>query len=221
MHHRFIDHAKKFVTLTDEECERIIPYLTYQSIKKKEHLLKAEQVCSANYFITKGCLRYYFIKEDGTEQVVQFGIEDWWMTDYVSFDRQTPSLFAIQALENTDVIKLEREAMDKLLEVVPKLERYFRIVLQKAYAASQLRIHYIYNLTGEERYIQFSSSFPDFMQRVPQYMLASYLGFTPEFLSRVRSRESRGRRKVGKDRKSGSLKSQKEGKTVQDSKFKI
>ena len=184
----FFDHLRKYVTVTDEQCENITPFLTKESLRKKDHLLQTGQVCHAQYFITKGCLRYYFIKDDGTEQILQFGIENWWMTDYVSFDRQTPSLFAIQALEDTEMIKVERDAFEKMLVTVPSMERYFRIILQKAYAASQLRIHYVYNLSGEERYHQFNSMFPDFVQRIPQYMLASYLGFTPEFLSRVRGK---------------------------------
>jgi CRP-like cAMP-binding protein len=152
-------------------------------------ILAQGQICTANYFIVKGCFRMYLNTLDGTEQIIQFGIDNWWITDYTSLDSGKPSLFNIQALEKSSVVVVDKRVQEELFEKIPKLERYFRIILQRAYAASLTRIHYIFNLSGEERYHHFHRLFPEFVQRVPQYMLASYLGFTPEFLSKIRAKK--------------------------------
>ena len=182
-------HIKKFVPLTQLEEGILQSYFKSKSVKKKEHLLKEGQKCTANYFILKGCLRMYYITETGTEQIVQFAIDNWWLTDYSSLDSGKPSQFNIQAVENTEVAILDNEIQEELFKKIPALERYFRIILQKAYAASVMRLRYIFTQSGEERFHHFNNSFPEFVQRVPQYMLASYLGFTPEFLSKIRAKK--------------------------------
>jgi CRP-like cAMP-binding protein len=181
-------HIEKFVALGEEEKAKLIQYLNHKKLKKKELLLKEGQVCTANYFISKGCMRMYYINNKGIEQTTHFAIENWWMADYHSLDRQIPSQFYIQVIETCEIILLERRIEEELLLKVPALERYFRLIFQKTVAASQLRIKYIDDFTGEERYRHFNSNFPEFVQRVPQYMLASYLGFTPEFLSKIRAK---------------------------------
>ena len=114
-------------------------------------------------------------------------MENWWITDFMSFDQQSSSHFFIQSIENTELVSITHSELELLLKKVPQLERYFRLVVQRSYAASQLRIKYLFSQSGEERYHHFNSSFPEFVQRVPQYMLSSYLGFTPEFLSKIRA----------------------------------
>lgn len=190
MHQNLINHINRFVALTDEETEILTSYLKPKSLKKKEFLLIEGAICKANYFVKKGCFRLYFINEKGAEQILQFGIENWWITDLASLEYQSPSQFFIQALENGEVDVLEKRHEEELFEKVPKLERYFRIVLQKSYAASLRRIKIFSSQTAEERYTNFNNSFPEFVQRIPQYMLASYLGFTPEFLSKIRAKNS-------------------------------
>jgi len=133
----------------------------------------------------------YYINDNGVEQILHFGIENWWISDYSSMDRQMPSEFYLQAIEASEVAVLKKSVQEELLAKVPKLERYFRAIFQRAYAASQMRVKYIYTLTREERYHHFTNSFPGFVQRIPQYMLASYLGFTPEFLSKLRARKEK------------------------------
>ncbi len=182
-------HFQKYISLTAEEEEIIKPYLQISTVANKEYILQQGQICQANYFIANGCIRKYFTTDQGTEQIIQFAIDNWWITDYTSMDFQQPSLYTIQAVEESVIIVLKRSIEDELFRKVPALERYFRIILQRAFAASLNRIHYIYSFSGEERYRHFSNAFPEFVQRVPQYMLASYLGFTPEFLSKIRSRK--------------------------------
>ena len=187
MYSNLLTHINRFVKLSAEEEDMLSSYLNLAVLKKKEYLLEEGKICTANYFIQKGCFRTYFINEKGTEQILQFGIENWWITDYTSLESQSPSNFFIQAIENAEIVVLEKNIQEILFQKIPKLERYFRIILQKSYSASQLRIKYIFSLSGEERYHHFNNSFPEFVQRIPQYMLASYLGFSPEFLSKIRA----------------------------------
>lgn len=184
-----VTHIKKHINLTREETELLLSYLELKELKKKEFLLEAGQVCHENYFVTDGCLRMYLVTDKGTEQVIQFAIENWWMTDYFSFKSNMPSGYYIQAIEPTKVVAIKRHLQDELFEKLPSLEKYFRIVLEKAYAAQLNRIHYIFNLGGEEQYRMMVDRYPEFVQRVPQYMLASFLGITPEFLSKVRAKK--------------------------------
>ncbi|HEY5824379.1 MAG TPA: Crp/Fnr family transcriptional regulator [Cyclobacteriaceae bacterium] len=185
-----IAHIKNYISLDDKEALQLLTYFKLSSIVKKDLLLKEGDSCRHLHFVEKGCLRMYFVNDKGTEQITQFAIENWWMADYMSFERKTPSPFYIQAIENAEIISIDNLQQEELLKTIPKMERYFRMVLQRAYAAHQLRIKFLYDLSKEESYQHFISSFPGFAQRIPQYMLASYLGFTPEYLSEIRKKKS-------------------------------
>lgn len=185
-----IGHIQQYVTLSTTEIELLLTFLQPAALKKKDFLLKEGQVCKGNYFIESGCLRMFFVNEKGVEQITHFAIENWWMADYLSFIGQTPSQFNIQAIENTTVFAVDYQSQEELFRALPQLERYFRMVLLRAYAASQQRIKYVYDLSKEERYLHFTSNFPGFVQRIPQYMMASYLGFTPEYLSEIRKKNT-------------------------------
>jgi CRP-like cAMP-binding protein len=186
----FIDHVRKFVPLSDAEANSLLEFVEFATVKKKEMLVKEGKVCTGNYFVLKGCLRSYFLNDLKAEQITQFAIENWWLSDYMSYETGRPSSFFIQAIEPSEVLIVRRNMQDEMFETLPQMERYFRIIIQKAYAASQMRIRYIYGMTGKERYLHFSNLFPEFIQRIPQYMLASYLGFSAEFLSKIRAAKS-------------------------------
>ncbi|UOQ74031.1 Crp/Fnr family transcriptional regulator [Hymenobacter cellulosilyticus] len=188
MYAPLLAHIARYVTLTDAEAALLCSYLRVQTVERKELLLRERQVCGANYFVLRGCLRTYLVSEKGTEQTILFGIENWWLTDYASLDLQRPSEFNIQAVEATQVVVFSQEVQEEVFRQLPQLERYFRLVLQRAAAAALFRIKFLYSMSGEERYRHFSQAWPGFVQRVPQYMLASFLGFTPEFLSKIRAR---------------------------------
>lgn len=143
----------------------------------------------SNYFVLSGCFRLYLITDTGSEQILQFGIPNWWICDYQSLENKAPSDYYIQAVENSEVAILDRSIQQELFNKIPLLDRYFRLMVQRAYTASLKRIQYIFCQSAEERYWQFSNSFPEFIQQVPQYMLASFLGFTPEFLSTIRAKK--------------------------------
>jgi signal-transduction protein with cAMP-binding, CBS, and nucleotidyltransferase domain len=181
MYPELLAHIKRYVQLTPAEEQLLCEKLEPQKLKKKEFLLEAGKHCHGNYFVVKDKLN---------EQIIQFGIENWWITDYDGLMSKQASTCYIQAVEPSEVLLLNEKNQAMLFEQIPRLESYFRIMMQKAYVASQRRIGFIFNQTEEERYRHFSSRFPEFMQRVPQYMLASYLGFTPQFLSRLRAKKA-------------------------------
>ena len=185
----FIAHIRRYVDLSEEDVAKIASYISPLELKKKEYLLTAGQICRANYFVEKGCLRMFYINDKMTEVTMQFALETWWLSDYFSFARQMPSEYSIQAVEKSVVVAIDYRVQDKLFAEVPQLKRYFRIMMQRALAAAQLRVKLIYQLSKEEMYRHFNASFPAFFQRVPQYMIASYLGITPEYLSELRKKK--------------------------------
>lgn len=188
MYAPLLAHIARYVALTPEEADLLVSYLRPQTIARKGFLLREGQVCPASYFVLRGCLRTYFVSEKGTEQIIQFSIENWWVADYTSLDARTPSAYTIQAIEPTEVVAFDQGVQEEVYRRIPKLERYFRLILQRVAAAALFRTKVLFGLSGEERYHHFSAALPGFVQRVPQYMLASYLGFTPEFLSKIRAR---------------------------------
>ena len=190
MYQNFLTHLKKYISLNEEETALLLSGVKPITIKKKEFLIKEGQVCKGNYFVEQGLLRMFFINDKGVEQTTQFALENWWMADYMSLTKQTGSHFYIQAVETSTIIAIEHHKQDQLLAQLPQLERYFRLMMQRAYAAAQMRVKYFHVYSKEENYRQFVRLFPGFVQRIPQYMLASYLGFTPQFLSRIRAKKA-------------------------------
>lgn len=191
MYESLLKHLEKYIKLNPEEQKLLLSVLQYKKIVKKDFLLKEGQTCLSNFFVLSGCFRLYHIKDTGSEQILQFGIPDWWICDYQSFENKTASDYYIQAIENSEVAILDRNLQQDLFDKIPLIERYFRLMVQRAYSASLKRIQYIFCQSAEERYYQFSSSFPEFVQLIPQYMLASFLGFTPEFLSIIRAKKQK------------------------------
>ncbi len=184
----FKQHLRKFVDIDEEEFAEILSYFTVLEVGKKENLLAEGGMCKSCFFVLSGCLRMFFVNEKGVEQTTQFAIENWWITDNMAYEHEQPSAFYIQAVENSQVMILHRYSQEELLQQFPKMERYFRFIYQRAYAASQRRIKFLYEFTREELYHHFNDHYPEFVQRIPQYLIASYLGFTPEYLSEIRSR---------------------------------
>ena len=191
MKDNLIAHINKFVKLDEHEAGLVCDSVRLVEVKKKNFILTADEICRANYFVSKGCMRLYFINRNGQEQITQFGLENWWITDYSSLETGKPSVYYLQAIEDSELIGIDKKGYEELLLNVPKMERYFRIILQKAHTASMRRFEYFRDQTDEERYRYFVSLFPEFVQRIPQYMLASYLGFTPQFLSKIRGKKGK------------------------------
>jgi len=191
MYPELLAHIKRFVPLSSDEEQSLCDKLEPKTLKKKEFLLQPGKLCPGNYFVAKGCLRLYFVNDKLNEQIIQFAIENWWMADHDSLSNKQPSQCYIQAVEPCELLLLTEKNRVLLFEQIPKLESYLGIIMQKAFVAAQRRIGFIFNQTEEERYRHFAKLFPGFLQRVPQYMLASYLGFTPQFLSRIRAKREK------------------------------
>jgi len=184
-----VDHIRKFVDLEVKDESILNKYTQINTYKKKENLLVNGQICRSLYYVEKGSVRMFFINSKATEQITQFAIDGWWISDHFSFMDNKPSDYFIQTIEPSKIVSIDIQVFDSLLNELPQLERYFRTIMQKNLAASQLRIKYLYEMSKEELYLHFSTSFPDFVQRVPQYMIASYLGLTPEYVSELRKKK--------------------------------
>jgi CRP-like cAMP-binding protein len=185
----FKNHLEKFIEIDERELSDVLAFFQIKKVKKKENLLIEGQICKSHYFVLNGCLRKFFINGKGMEQTTEFAIENWWMTDNFAYERGVSTEFYIQAVENSEILVIDREAQERLLAEFPKMERYFRFIYQRAYAATQMRIKYLYDFSKEEFYDHLCNRHPEFVQRIPQYLIASFLGFTPEYLSEIRNKK--------------------------------
>ncbi|WP_298320335.1 Crp/Fnr family transcriptional regulator [uncultured Aquimarina sp.] len=182
-------HILRFVSPSKKEMEDFLNIIELENIPAKHYILKEGHYCNYNHFIVKGCFRSFFINKKGVEKTINFGIEDWWLTDFDSFMNQTQTQLNIQATEDATVLKISKTKLDTILQDSLEINKYFRIILERVRIADQRRIQYMFNLSGKELYNTFYEYNPEFVQRIPQYMLASYLGFTPEFLSKIRAKK--------------------------------
>lgn len=188
MHKSLVVHIRHLISLSEGDVAVLNKHFRTHTYKKKEFVNQEGSICGQLHFIEKGCLRMYFTNKKGVEQITQFAMEGWWIADYQSFTNKTPSEYSIQTIEESVIVSIDNQNLDELLKELPQLERYFRIIMQKAVAGAQIRSKLLYEMSKEEFYLHFSSSFPEFMLRVPQYMIASYLGLTPEYLSELRKK---------------------------------
>jgi CRP-like cAMP-binding protein len=181
-------NVAKHVQLDQTEADFFVSLLQPKVIKRKGFLLRQGEICRMETFIVKGCVRTYSVDNNGFEHIVMFGIEDWWVGDLFSFLTQTLATYFIDALEETEVLQISKENLNRLYERVPKIERFFRILLQNAFVAQQNRINQNLSFTAEEKFVDFVKQYPQLEQRVSQKQVAAYLGMTPVFLSILRKK---------------------------------
>ena len=131
-------------------------------------------------------MHLYFIDNLGNQKTSQFAIENWWLTDFLAFQNQKQSNFNIETVENSKVLSISFSKYQELLDKFPKMEKYFRTIYETAYGAALMRLKYVNCFSKEEIFFRFRDNFPEFVQRVPQYLLASFLGLTPEYLSEIK-----------------------------------
>jgi CRP-like cAMP-binding protein len=188
MFDRLRAHVSKLVPLTDEEFPTCASMLLPKRLRKGAYLVQEGEVSKYMAFVTSGCLRSYGVDKEGKEHIVQFGLEGWWISDLYSFLTGKPGRQYIDALEDSDVLLIDSVTYEKLCTTVPAFERYFRILLQNNYIATHRRVLSSISLSAEEQYLQMLEEYPTVVQRVAQRHIASYLGITPEALSRIRNR---------------------------------
>ncbi len=190
MYELFFQNFNKKITLTQEEQEIIKDYLTPKKLRKKQYLLQDGDACKFIAFVEKGALREYSVDEKGSEHIIQFALEGWTISDLYSFLTGEPSVYNIDALEDSELVLINKAAHEEMLLKVPKYESYTRLQLTGAYIAMQKRLTSIIGSSLEERYENFNTLYPEIVQRVPQHMIASFMGLQPETLSRIRRKIS-------------------------------
>lgn len=186
---KLLYYFNKWSDLTVESETVIKSAFEPLTIKKKKDLLVSGQVCNYLYFINKGCLRSFYIDSRGGEHIYQIRMDNSWISDLESFFSQNPSKYNIEALEDSTLLRISNERMEQLLNEIPNLERYFRILFQKAYVNALKRLNSTMWETAFDRYNDMLKEHPEVFQRVPLVYIASYLGITPESLSRIRKQK--------------------------------
>lgn len=185
---QLIAHIEKFSPFGAGKASLLEPFFDHKTYKKKASLLTEGHRCYEKFFIVKGCVHLHYLRQNGTRQTIDFALENWWTSDFTAFQQGTAAQFSIQAIENTEVLSITADRQRELFKQVPEINEYFHLIFQKAYAACQMRFRFMFEFSKEELYQHFLQHFPAFTQRVPQYLLASFLGFTPEYLSEIRKK---------------------------------
>jgi len=188
MHHTslIIDNITKWITLNDQEKDHFLSILKPFSFKRKEIILKEGEICRYSYFVTQGCLRSYRIDANGLEHVLNFAPKNWWMADMYSLISQKPGSIYIQALEPSEILALSKTAQQQLYTEIPAFERFFRIITENSLVAFQQRLMGNLSLSAEARYQNFCQRYPELIEQLPAKQIASYIGVTPEFLSKMK-----------------------------------
>ena len=186
-----IANISKHICLTAEEAIFFSSLLKPKSLADGEFLLREGSVCRYESFVTKGCLKTYYLDENGFEHIIDFSIEEWWADDLYSLLTQTPSKSNIKAIEDTDILQISKADLELLYQKIPKFERFFRILFQNAYITQREQINSALSASAEERYLLFIKKKPYAEKRFTQKDIASYLGITPQFLSALKRKLSR------------------------------
>jgi len=183
---KLFEHINRYVTIDKIEFQEIAKYFEKRSVKKKEPLYEPGNKPLGHYFVLSGCLQLYIVEEGGTEHTLQFAIDNWWITDYLAYHNNMSSECYIQGVKASTVLHLNHNKELELLKRFPKMETYFRKIYQTAYGASLNRIKYLFIYSKEEIYFRFKEAFPDFVNNVPQYLVASFLGLSQEYVSKLK-----------------------------------
>ncbi len=186
--HLILQNINKHISLSDTEKELFLSSIKSKTYSKKEIIIRQGDRCNHLYFVEVGSLRAYNINEEGRESTIMFAIQDWWITDMNAFTNKLPALLSIQAIQDSQLTIIEQNVLERLFKEIPKLERFFRIIFQKAYIREQLRVLDSISLTTEQRYSRFTKKYPNIVEKITQKQIASYLGVTPEFLSAVKKK---------------------------------
>ncbi len=187
MYDHLKEHINKFTSISNFDFEIVRKFFSPRLLKKKEYFFRQDNICRQIAFVHKGCVRNYHIDKNGNEQIIYFGMEDWWIGDMQSFFLQIPSMFNIQALEDCELLVSSKTEFENAFIEVPDFEKFYRLKTQTAYTKTQQSV-VEKTETAEDRYLKIFTTNPSLLQRVPQHYLASYLGIKPQSLSRIRKK---------------------------------
>jgi len=183
-----LQNIEKIVSLSDLEKETIFSKIEIKHYKAKTVLLNAGEICKHSYFVNSGILRSFNINDNIVEHVLQFACEGWWIGDMYSLITQKPGNLYVEVNEDAEVVLLSKENQEELFQEIPKLERFFRILTENSLVANQERLMDNLSLSAEERFEKFCTKYPSLIQKVPQKQIASYIGVTPEFFSKMKAK---------------------------------
>jgi len=186
-----IEYVNKFVHLTDKEAEVFSAYFKQAKFKKRQFIIQPNFVDKYKYFILKGAVRAYVVDDEGIEHTVQLAIDEWWISDYNSYVYQQPASMFVMAIEDCDVLQINFEDEQHLKAMNHKFETFFRIMAEKGAAFMQRRFISAITDSAKERYNLFMEKYPQMLNRFPQYVIASYLGMTTQFLSKIRNQKAK------------------------------
>lgn len=186
-----IQHLESYIPLSDKEKTLLEEKFTARYIKRRQKILTEGSVCKHYTFIVTGCFRMYGIDDKGYEHNMQFGAENDWIADIGSFHTNKPSSLIIQAIEDSVILQVEQQDLYYLYINIPKLDRIFKVIIENKYVELQNRVLQNFSSTAEFRYLNFLEQYPILCNRLPNTQIASYLGITPEFLSKIRNDLSR------------------------------
>ena len=186
MYPQIIQHLSGALTFTTSEIEEFCSLLTEVHLPKKAQLIKPNDFVSYEYFVVSGCLKAYYLDESGERHIIQFAIEDWWISDFEAFFNREPAQLYIEAIEDSLLLGLHYDALEELFVRIPKFERFFRIKTTNAFVALRARILESLQKSSSERYLNFCEKYPNIEKRVTNQHIANYLGIQPESLSRIR-----------------------------------
>lgn len=176
------------IKLSDSEKDICKSLFSPKKLRRRQYILQQDDICKNLIFVEKGILRSYSIDTKGNEHILQFAPEGWWISDVYSFLTGEAAVYNIEAIEDSELLLISKSSLDELYERVPKFERYFRLLSQANMVATHRRLTASLSDSADEKYLRLLSAYPNIVARVPQHMIASYLGITPETLSRVRKR---------------------------------
>lgn len=187
-----LDYFNRLIPLSTEEKDLIKSKFHAHLFLKKQFALQHGDVCEYFTFVVRGCMRLYMVDDKGVYHILQFATENYWILDLSSFHKKTPARLNIDALEDTVVLRINHTDLIDLYLKAPKFDRIFRVLLENHFMHQQQRMTQLFSSTAEERYQLFLETYPHLLNRLSQVQIAAYLGVTPEFLSRIRSRMAKG-----------------------------
>jgi len=190
-HQKLINYLQKFNLLNEEEIEQFVQAFKEQKVKKRQFIVQPNFTARTRNYVVEGAFRSYVVGDNGSDSTISFAIEDWWITDYNSYIYQQPATMFVVALEDSTILQLDFESEQLLKKSNHRFETIFRIMAERGLAFQQRRMISNLTQTAEERYDHFLEKYPQVAQRLPQYALASFLGMTTEFLSKIRNNKVR------------------------------
>jgi CRP-like cAMP-binding protein len=189
----YFNKLSKSITITEADKTILKQHVIVKKIRKRQYLLQEGDVCKQVAFVSKGMLRSYTTDDKGNERIIQFAPEGWFISDLYSMITGEPSTQNIDAIEDSELVLINTASQEKLQELIPEYIKFNYLQMRGAYIALQKRLADMFALSAEEKYVKLLNTYPDIVQRVPQHMIASYMGLTPETLSRIRKNISEKR----------------------------